>query len=521
MRYRFDKFELDTDRLEFVADGRAQALEPQVLDVLRHLVENSDRLVTRDELIEAVWGGRIVSDATVSARINGVRRALGDSGERQAFVKTVPRRGFRFVVPVHAAERPAGDDGTAARADEADVDALPEKPSLVVLPFVDMTSDPDHAFLADGLTEEITTALSRHRWLFVISRNTAFAYKGRAVDVNAVGRELAVRYVLEGSVRKAGDRIRANVQLVDAHTRKQVWADRYEYVLRDVFDLQDEIVANVCGALELGLLDAEKDRSEKRSAESLTAWEFVVRATPLVWVNNPEAFAEANAFLARALALDPGYARAYSLLAIAHVMSAWMGWGDDTQQTLAVAEANAAKAIELDSRDPWAHVAKGLAKGLRRENADALRDFDTAIRLNPNFALAHAFHGIVLAWGGEWQAALESFDLAERLSPLDPFNIGIPPMRATALIAAGKFDEAAAAARDGVRMKTSAAGPYRVLAAACGLAGHLDEARAAMDQLKRMQPSISAGWMRGNFPFVRQEDLDTYIAGLTAAGMSE
>ncbi len=399
--------------------------------------------------------------------------------------------------------------------------SLPEKPSIVVLPFNNMSGDPEQEFLADGLTEDITTALSRHRWMFVIARNSAFTYKGLAVDISQIGRDLGVHYVLEGSVRRAGDRIRATAQLIDAETQSHVWAERYDRVLADVFDLQDDIAASIVGAIEPNLLIAERNRLDRNRPNNLNAWECIVRAMPRIWNWTADTHTTAVELLRQALHLDPNYARAYSLLACEYAVDIWRGSADNPDESSCLAETNARRAIELDATDPWAHLAIGLVQGIRRQSMDALSSLDTAIKFNPNFALAHAMRGIVLAWAGRVEEALAGFDLAERLSPYDPFNGTIPALRAIALYIGRQYEEAVEAARESARLDLNSAGYQRILAASCAMAGYSDEARAAMSRLRQLQPSISAEWMRNNMPIAIKEHLELYIEGLIKAGLPE
>ena len=252
MLFQFDKFLLDTDRRDLRGgDGVVVHVEPQVFDLLLHLAQNANRVVTKDELIERVWNGRAVSDAALNSRINAARQAIGDSGKKQAIIRTVQRRGFLL-----AADVTTRASGTAAatqrnvRAEGAPPGlALPDKPSIAVLPFQNLSDDPAQDYFADGMVEDIITGLSRIKWLFVIARNSTFTYKGQPVDVKRVGRELGVRYVLEGSVRKAGERIRISAQLVEAESSVHLWAQRYDSQLDDIFALQDEITLSVVGAI--------------------------------------------------------------------------------------------------------------------------------------------------------------------------------------------------------------------------------------------------------------------------------
>ena len=250
MRYLFEDYALDTDRRELHRGAEVVSVTPQVFDLLDYLIRNRERVVSKDDLINAIWNGRIVSDAALTTRLNVARSAIGDSGEEQRLIKTLPRKGFRFVGTVREAQGPAG----AAVADNQielpkPALALPDKPSIAVLPFQNMSGDPDQDYFADGMVDDIITALSRFKLLFVIARNSSFTYKGKAVDIKQVGRELGVRYVLEGSVRKAAGKVRIICQLIDAATGVHLWADRFEGDLSDIFALQDRMTESVVSAV--------------------------------------------------------------------------------------------------------------------------------------------------------------------------------------------------------------------------------------------------------------------------------
>ena len=247
LRYLFEEYAFDTDRRELHRGADVVSVAPQVFDLLDYLIRNRERVVSKDDLINAIWNGRIVSDAALTTRLNAARSAIGDSGEEQRLIKTLPRKGFRFVGPVREAQGPAG----AAAADNPveppkPALALPDKPSIAMLPFANLSSDPEQEYFADGMVEDIITALSRFKSLFVIARNSSFTYKGRAVDVKQVGRELGVRYVLEGSVRKAADECASQGSSIDAATGAHLWADRFDGSLGDIFDLQDQVSEKRC-----------------------------------------------------------------------------------------------------------------------------------------------------------------------------------------------------------------------------------------------------------------------------------
>ena len=256
MLFSFDNYTLDTGRRELRRNAELRVLEPQVFDLLECLLRNRDHVVSRDELLETVWSGRIVSDATIASRVNAARTAIGDNGDDQRLIRTALRKGFRFVGDVREQQKPA----TEAVEQSKQYPALPAKPSIAVLSFENMSGDPEQQYFADGMAEEIVTALSRCVWLFVIARNSSFTYKGKNVEVRQIGRELGVRYVLEGSVRRAGDRLRITGQLIDATSGAHIWADRFEGDMSDVFRLQDLITTSVVAAIEPTLQLAEIDR---------------------------------------------------------------------------------------------------------------------------------------------------------------------------------------------------------------------------------------------------------------------
>ena len=281
MRFLFGDHVLDTARRELSRGGEQIELEPQVFDLLVYLLQNRERVVSKDDLLASVWGGRIVSDATLDSRIAAIRRALGDTGAAQTLIRTFARKGVRFVGEVREEGEPAalapelaGEPGQAALA-------LPDKPSIAVLPFANLSGDPEQEYFVDGMVEEIITALSRIRWLFVIARNSSLTYKGQAVDVKRVGRELGVRYVLEGSVRRGGNRVRIAAQLIEAETATHLWADHFDGSLEDVFDLQDKVATSVAGVIEPALRAAETARSASRRTSDLSAYDLYLRASAM------------------------------------------------------------------------------------------------------------------------------------------------------------------------------------------------------------------------------------------------
>jgi TolB-like protein len=292
--YRFADFVLDTDRRELRRGPQLVAIAPQVFDLLEYLIKDRHRVVSKDELIDAIWEGRTISETALSTRINVVRSSIDDTGGDQRFIRTLPRKGVRFVGIMHESQEPAPPIAVGTTEQPTSALTLPDRPSIAVLPFTNIGGDPEQGYFADGMVEEIITALSRFSGLLVIARNSSFAYKGRSVDLKQVGRELGVRYVLEGSVRKAANRLRITGQLIDASDGVNIWADRFEGALENVFDLQDEVTASVVGAMSPKIEQAEIQRAKRKPTGSLDAYDYCLHgmATDHDWIreaNNNEA----------------------------------------------------------------------------------------------------------------------------------------------------------------------------------------------------------------------------------------
>ena len=401
MAYCFEAYALDPGTRELRCGGELVPLEPQVFDLLVFLIENRARVVSKDDLMAAVWRGRIVSESTLTSRINAARKAVGDSGDEQVLIRTIARKGFRFVGAL--SDEPAPLPVKPARP----AFPSPERPSIAVLPFVNMSGDPEQDYFSDGISEDIITALSKLRWFFVIARNSSFIYKGKAVHLKQVAEELGVRYVMEGSVRKIGDRVRITAQLNDVVTGSHLWAERYDRDLADVFAVQDEITEAIVAAIEPQLYAAENFHARRKAPDSLDAWDLVMRALSHYWrVTRPDNVV-AQALLEKAISIDPSYGQALGVLATSYMFTAHMGWMD-MATAMAKAESAALAAIRADSEDPWAHNALGHVYLFARRFDDSLAEFETALRLNPNFALTQGYYGLSLAYSGRWQEADEA-----------------------------------------------------------------------------------------------------------------
>lgn len=519
MQFLFRDHLLDTDLRELSREQVPVSVEPQVFDLVVHLMENRDRVVSKDELINKIWHGRSVSESTLTSRINAARKAIGDNGASQALIRTIARKGFRFVGDVEAKSVAAtAEPGHSVITPHAP-HGLPDRPAIAVLPFTNMSGDREQDYFSDGISEDIITALSKLRWFFVVARNSSFVYKGRAVHLNEVARELGVCYVLEGSVRRSGDRVRISAQLNDVSTGGHLWAERYDRELADIFAVQDEITEAIVAAIEPQLYAAENFRAQQKPPGSLDAWDFVMRALSHYWRITREDNASAQALLEQAIAIDPAYGKALGLLATSHIFGAHMGWAD-MGAALAFAEGAALAAVDADRDDAWAHHGLAYTYLFRRRFDDALAEFELALTLNPNFAMAHAFCGVTLCYAGRWKEGDAAARRALQLSPRDPLAAIYCGVAGYAQFIGRNYEDAMQMARESMRQRADFAGAHRVLTAAAGMSGDPALAASALEGLRRTQPGISLAWITQELPMLREEDRAHYLEGFRRAGMS-
>jgi TolB-like protein len=536
LNLRFDEFEIDLSHQELRRSGQIVPIEPQVYELLVYLVRNRDRVISRKELIDQIWQGRVISEAALSTCISAVRRAIGDSGEHQRLIRTTPKRGFCFIGQVHdrlddATPTDPGKSDTQSYAatgqlqvtqNKSDSPALvlPDKPSIAVLPFQNMSGDPEQEYFADGLTEDIITGLSRQRWFFVIARNSSFAFKHEAVDVGKVASQLGVRYVLEGSVRKVADRVRVTGQLIDAAHGIHLWADKYDRQLEDIFKLQDEITSRVIGSVLPQILTAEAARIRRKPPQSLDAWDLVMQALPHMWRVSADDQRRAQAFLRQAISLDDEYAHAHALMGWTFVslfnLDARAPIREFTDQALDAG----ARAVALDNEESWGHLVLGLGHARRRRPELAVSHLSKSIDLNPNFALGYAGLGYALACGGEPERGLQSLEQAQRLSPRDPFlAIYAPTVRYMALFALGSYEEAIAVCRSTSALHPHHVGSWRLMTVSLALLGRIDEARQALAHTLSLQPDLSLDHVEKNTVFANPSDRSRFLLGLQKAGL--
>src|SRR5215475_10822203 len=369
VRFLFADHTLDIPLRELRRGAIPVPVEPQVFDLLSYLVKNRDRVVTKTDLLGAIWGGRIVADSTLASRLNAARKAVGDSGEQQKLIRTVVRRGVRFVGDVEL--RPADAkrtqvDVTLSTKEYSRPIAIPqaERRGIAVLPFDNMSGEADQDYFSDGISEDLIFALSKLHWFFVIARNSSFTYKGKSVHVRQIGEELGVSYIVEGSVRKEAGRVRITVQLNDVATGSHLWAERYDRELADMFAVQDEITKAIVAAIEPQLYRAEHRRARRKPPENLDAWDLVMRALTHFWKVTSEDNLAAQGLLEKAIAIDPNYAQAHAVLAVSHTFGAHMGWESAATAT-PIAERAALLAVQSDGEDPWAQLAQACAHAYR------------------------------------------------------------------------------------------------------------------------------------------------------------
>lgn len=397
--------------------------------------------------------------------------------------------------------------------------ALPDRPSIAVLPFRSMGGDADQEYLADGIVEDVTTALSCQTAFFVIARNSAFTYKGRAVTVTEVGRELGVRYVVEGSVRMVGSRIRVSAQLIDSRTANQIWADRYDRDVADVFAVQDEIAQNVAAAIEPQLFAAEAIRAQSQPPTNVDAWGLVVRAISQVFRIGRNENAEAQQLASEAITLDPTYARAHSVRAWAMMWAGHCLWDRDLKGAYERATQEAERAIALDARDHWARVTLGHVLSSAGYHPRALTELETDLSINPNFALGRAAFGWALLRAGRFQDAIAETGKALRMSPKDSFAGFYTSTHALALMANGQFAEALPFIRRSASAFPEFLGIWRLLASCCGHLGLQDEAKMALRRLEVMSPGLTLAATRNQL--MPHAHRDIFVEGLRLAGLPE
>ena len=521
MLYLFEDFVLDTDKRELRRGADAVSVAPQVFDVLDYLIHSRERVVSKDDLVTAIWEGRIISDAALTTCLKAVRSAIGDSGEGQRLIKTLPRKGFRFVGRVREEQGPGRTlDGGVEPPRPAL--ALPDKPSIAVLAFANMSGDPAQDYFSDGITEDIITGLSRFSELFVIARNSSFQYKRKSPDIRQVGRELGVRYVLEGSIRRAGDRVRISAQLIDSVTGAHRWAERYDRELKDVFAVQDEVSRAIVAILVAHVSKAEAERTLLKPPATWQAHDCFMRASDIFsarWSSVGLAgLYEARRLLERSISLDPNYARAYAALSATHLVSWYEPLDEDCRTALERAHQLARKAVQLDPNLPIAHANLGWVLTFQGQHEQSIAEFEMAIALNPNFTDSR--FGGALNRAGEPARAIQVLETHMRY---DPFYVpSVPGNLGLARYFLKEYSEALPPLRECTSRAPNMRQGHVWLAANLAQLGRLDEARAEAAEVLRIEPKYTIdGTQRRLALHKRPEDAEHLFDGLRKAGLPE
>lgn len=526
MLFRFDDFVLDTDRRELRRGTDTVSVEPQVFDMLEFLIRARDKVVSRDDLMAEVWRGRIVSEATLGSRVNAARTAIGDNGEQQRLIRTLPRKGLRFVGEVSEDTGIVPSPALVASATASlPAAADPEGLSIAVLPFNNMSADPEQDYFGDGIAEEIITALSRCSGLFVIARNSSFTYKNKPVDIREVGRTLGVNYVLEGSVRRAGERLRIIAQLIDARSGAHLWADKFDGDRSDVFDLQDNITERAVAAIEPTLRIAEIERRKHGRPNKPDAYDLLLRASGLEHDFTPASMSAALDCLHQALALDPVYAPAMAAAAYCHAQRHFQGWispdGAHRSEGLALAQ----RAIERMPNDPqilWmaAFAIWNLAETQTAKDA-AIELFSRSLAINPNSATALALSGWIETMRGQQQAGRALLDRARRLNPLDPNGWFVAGALAIAAIIDENYGEAIIWADKALLQNRRFAVALRALAVALVKTGQHERAAQVVEELLTIEPELTVSAFFSRIPVPVESMAKTYAEALKAAGLPD
>lgn len=521
--FRFEGFTLDVARGSLHTADREIELRPKSFDVLRYLVESGGRLVTKDEVIKSVWTNVIVTDESLAQCVSEIRHAIGD--DRQTIIKTVPRRGYRFAALVSQVEADgeAQQRGAVAPSNSETAARSSDKASIAVLPFVNLGNDPRQDYLSDGITGDVITELSRFSDLAVIARSSAFQYKGKTVDVRQVGRELGVRYVLEGSVRRDENRIRITAELVDAVTGTHRWAERYDCELRDAFAVQDEVVRTIVTILQVRVVEAEMERTLSKPPATWEAYDYYLRgfeAFAVGFSQRPMAsFYEARRCLERSIGIDPGYARAYVILARTH-MYAYVEPRDDeylNPAALERADELARTAVQLDATLPQARTLFGAVLMFKRRHEEAVAEFEQAFALNPNFS-DHSF-GLCLVFAGQAARAIEVMQASMRLEPFR--NATRLAYMGNAYYMLGRYDEAVASLRESAWQMPNLRITQLWLAAAFARLDRPSEAAAAAGEVRRIEPAFTIERWKRTAVYKRPEDAERLFDGIRRAGLPE
>lgn len=482
MTLAFGPFRLDTSAAVLFHGAEPTRLGQRAVALLTPLLQQAGIPVTKETLIAAAWGGQAIEDSNLTVQIAAIRRTFDDAVGGADWIETLPRRGYRYVGP------PVVHDANVNPSGELPL-ALPDKPSIAVLPFANLSGTAEQDYFIDGMVDEIVTGLSRINWLFVIARNSTLVYRNRAVDMRQVGRDLGVRYVLEGSARSHGGKLRVTCQLINASTGAHVWADRYERNSNDVFALQDDIAQSVVGAIAPSVRRAEFERVKRKRPDSLDAYDLVLQAQPDVDSGMPEQVAEALVLLQRAVELEPDYALAHANTAMCH-HCLYLRAGLREESRLASVH-HARSALLHGQDDAVALTLAGFSIGMDGHDREAaFTALEAALTISPSSALTHILGSVILGWAGEAERAIEWSERGIRLSPFDPWTFAAYDAQAMSHFVRGRYEEACRAAYRSVQANPAHSITYVQLAAALAKLGRLEEAKAAAARVLELHPAF-------------------------------
>ena len=481
----FGPFRLDTEAEILFCGEDPVALGQRAVGLLRMLLEKSGAPVSKDALIEAAWPGLAVEDSNLTVQMAALRRVFETIPGGSAWIETLPRRGYRYVGPPIVNTATLADTNMRASA----AATFPDAPSVAVLPFTNLRGDPEQEYFADGMVEDIVAGLSRIKWLFVVTRSSSFAYRGKVADLKRIGHELGVRYLLEGSLQKSGGRIRISARMIDAATSGQLWTERFDRPVGDIFSLQDEIALNVVGAIEPSLRRVEAERVRRKRPDSLGAYDLVLQSQADVYSGMPAQVTRALVLLERAITLEPSYALAHAFAAMCHhCLFLRAGFQEDSR---AASIRHAREAIVHGQDDAHALTFAGFSIGMDgHDHAAAFVALDAALAISPSSAITYIVGGVMLGWTGEAERAIDWATRAIRLSPFDPWIWSACHALALGHFQSGRYDEAAKAARKAIHFNPAHSISYMLLAAPLVKLGQLREARAAAADVLRLQPAF-------------------------------
>ncbi len=483
--HKFGPYRLDADAEILFRGGEPTALGQRAVTLLRLLLERPGAPVSKAALIEGAWPGLAIEDGNLTVQIAALRRVFEQADGGAAWIETLPRRGYRYVGPTVATDTPLPEANTQPSPQLA----LSDKPSVSVLPFSNLSGDPAQEYFADGMVEDIIAGLSRIKWLFVIASNSSSTYKGKTLDVKRVGRELGVRYLLQGSVRKDGDRVRISAQMIEAETGRGLWAEHYDRALDHIFALQDEITLSVVGAIEPSLRRAEYERVKRMRPDSLDAYDLVLRTQPDVYSGMPARVTRALPLLDKAIEFDPTYALAHAFAAMCHHCLFLRAGLHEESRIASIRHAQAA--IIHGQDDALALTFAGFSVGMDgHEHAAAFAAFEAALAVSPSSALTYILGSVILAWTGEVARAIEWAERGMRLSPFDSWAFAALHSLTLAHFHCGRFEEAANAAHKAIQSNPAHSISYMLLAAPLVKLGRLEEAKAAAARVVELQPAF-------------------------------